>query len=61
VSGPARSIAELAAHAPVRSIGIVGGEELTIALADAAAQSTLAVSLADLSRAHSEGLAEYFA
>jgi phosphoribosylformylglycinamidine synthase len=48
VSGEAAALLELAKAVPVRTIGTVGGDSLTIALAD----ELLTVSLAELEQAH---------
>jgi phosphoribosylformylglycinamidine synthase len=67
VSGTTEAIAELSARVRVQSIGAVGGGELRIELEAAGdgrqdgERPTLAIALEELSRAHSEGLAEYFA
>jgi hypothetical protein len=63
VSGPPEALRELSRRVAVRLIGSVGGEELTIELTDGSAGTTasLSLSLAELSSAHAEGLAEYFA
>jgi phosphoribosylformylglycinamidine synthase subunit PurL len=61
VSGPPQVLRELSGRVSARVIGTVGGEELTIELADGAAGTTVSLALAELSGVHSEGLAEYFA
>ena len=61
VSGTPQAIRALAERVPVRSLGSVGGEELRIASAGGTAPAVLALTLAELSNAYSEGLAEYFA
>jgi phosphoribosylformylglycinamidine synthase II len=61
VSASPDALRELSTRVAVRLIGAVGGEELTIELADGVARSTVSLTLAELSGAHSEGLAEYFA
>src|SRR5262249_44221635 len=48
VSGAGEALRELGARAPTRLIGTVGGEALTIAIADA----TVSATLAELTRAH---------
>jgi phosphoribosylformylglycinamidine synthase subunit PurL len=61
VSGAPRAIRALAERVPVRRLGTVGGEELRIESAGATAPAVLALTLAELSNVHSEGLAAYFA
>jgi phosphoribosylformylglycinamidine synthase II len=61
VSGPPDALRELSHRVSVQFIGTVAGEELRIELAGGAAGTTVSLSLAELSSAHSEGLAEYFA
>jgi phosphoribosylformylglycinamidine synthase II len=61
VSGAPRAIRALAERVPVRRLGTVGGEELRIESAGATAPGVLALTLAELSNVHSEGLAAYFA
>jgi phosphoribosylformylglycinamidine synthase II len=61
VSGAPQAIEALSAHVPVQRLGTVGGERLTVELAEGTPPATLALTLADLSKAYSEGLAEYFA
>jgi hypothetical protein len=61
VSGPPEALRELSGRVSVRVIGTVGGEQLTIDLADGAPGTSFSLALAELSSAHSEGLAEYFA
>ncbi len=64
VSGASAALRELARGAPVRTLGTVGGDALTIAVEGQAASpagggATVDVSLADLSRAHAS-MAELF-
>jgi phosphoribosylformylglycinamidine synthase subunit PurL len=61
VSGSPGALHELSRRVSVRVIGTVGGEELTIELADRSAGASVSIALAELSSVHSEGLAEYFA
>jgi phosphoribosylformylglycinamidine synthase len=61
VSGSPDALHELSRRVALRVIGTVGGEELTIELADRAAGASVSIALAELSSVHSEGLAEYFA
>jgi phosphoribosylformylglycinamidine synthase II len=60
VSAPASALAALAERAPVARIGAVGGRELVIELDDGGAGPALAVALAELAEAHSQGLVELF-
>ncbi len=61
VSGAPQAMRALSERVPVRRLGTVGGEELRIEPADGTAPGALALTLAELSKAYSEGLAEYFA
>jgi phosphoribosylformylglycinamidine synthase len=61
VSGPEQALRALAQHATVSPIGAVGGETLAIDVAGEAGEISLQATLEELSSAHSEGLAEYFA
>ncbi len=61
VSGAPEEIGALSERAPVQRIGTVGGESLTIEVADGDAEAGLALTLAELSRSYSEGLAAFFA
>jgi len=45
----------------VRPIGVVGGETLTIDVAGGPSEASFALTLDELSDAHSRGLAEFFA
>jgi phosphoribosylformylglycinamidine synthase len=61
VSGPPEEIGALSGRAPVQRIGKVGGEGLTIEVADGAGEGSLALTLEELSRSYSEGLTAFFA
>jgi phosphoribosylformylglycinamidine synthase len=61
VSGSPAGLGELSGRVALRVIGSVGGQELAIELAGGAAGTTISLALAELSSAHSEGLAEYLA
>ncbi len=61
VSGAPQDLRALSERVPVQLIGMTGGDQLTIELADGLARTTLSVTLAELSAAHSEGLADLFA
>jgi phosphoribosylformylglycinamidine synthase len=61
VSGAQEAIAALSERVPLQRLGSVGGEALSIELSDGRASATLALALAELSSAYSEGLAAFFA
>jgi phosphoribosylformylglycinamidine synthase subunit PurL len=60
VSGPAAALAQLAERVPVCPLGTVGGQELAIELAEGSDAGGVAVALAQLAAAHSQGLVEFF-
>jgi phosphoribosylformylglycinamidine synthase len=60
VGGPAEALEALRARTEVQEIGAVEGETLTIELSDGQVGDRLEVPLAELSRAHSEGLRGFF-
>jgi phosphoribosylformylglycinamidine synthase len=61
VSGPADAIRALGERVPVRPIGVVGSETLTIEIAGRPSGASFALTLDELSDVHSRGLAEFFA
>jgi phosphoribosylformylglycinamidine synthase len=61
VSGAPDALGALSALLPVRRLGTVGGEGLVIEIVDGAGRTSLQLTLADLSAAYSEGLADFFA
>jgi phosphoribosylformylglycinamidine synthase len=61
LSGDAAAITALCGGGAGRRIGIVGGDALTIEVPGGEAREALSWSLEELSSAHSEGLAAFFA
>ncbi|MEA2200412.1 MAG: phosphoribosylformylglycinamidine synthase subunit PurL [Solirubrobacteraceae bacterium] len=61
VSGSQEAIAALSERVPVQRLGAVGGEALSIELSDGTATASLALTLAELSSAHSDDFAAFFA
>jgi phosphoribosylformylglycinamidine (FGAM) synthase-like enzyme len=61
VSAAPQAIEALSAGVPVQRLGTVGGERLTVEVAEDPRPATLSLMLGELSKAYSEGLAEYFA
>jgi hypothetical protein len=61
LSGAAQAIEAICAGGDARRIGTVGGDALSIEAAGGAGPDAISLSLEELSSAHTEGLAEFFA
>ena len=61
VSGAPEAIRSLSGRVSTRRIGTTGGAELRIELAGGGERTALALTLPELSAAHADGLAAYFA